>query len=133
MPTPIGVSPTSLLFDANGGEKTVKVDIKSYKYCGVTSDEKYDSWLTATANDDATITVKVAPNETGEERTAVIYAFGTDYQNVESLDQVAFKAIPITQKAGEGEADKGRRRTKCTKGQVGRMPHPTRIMALSLS
>ena len=100
--TPIGVSPTSLLFDANGGEKTVKVDIKSYKYCGVTSDEKYDSWLTATANDDATITVKVAPNETGEERTAVIYAFGTDYQNVESLDQVAFKAIPITQKAGEG-------------------------------
>lgn len=98
--TPIGVSPTSLSFDAKGGEKTVKVDIKSYKYCGVTSDEKYDSWLTATANDDATITVKVAPNETGEERTAVIYAFGTDYQNVESLDQVAFKAIPITQKAG---------------------------------
>lgn len=103
--TPIGVSPTSLMFDAKGGEKTVKVDIKNYKYCGVTSDEKYDSWLTATANDDATITVKVAPNETGEERTAVIYAFGTDYQNVESLDQVAFKAIPITQKAGEGGAD----------------------------
>lgn len=98
--TPIGVSPTSLLFDAKGGEKTVKVDIKNYKYCGVTSDEKYDSWLTATANDDATITVKVAPNETGEERTAVIYAFGTDYQNVESLDQVAFKAIPITQSGG---------------------------------
>ena len=98
--TPIGVSPTSLLFDAKGGEKTVKVDSKNYKYCGVTSDEKYDSWLTATANDDATITVKVAPNETGEDRTAVIYAFGTDYQNVESLDQVAFKAIPITQSGG---------------------------------
>jgi len=100
--TPIGVSPTSLLFDAKGGEQIVKVDIKNYKYCGVTSDEKYDSWLTATANNDATITVKVAPNETGEERTAVIYAFGTDAENVQTLDQVAFKAIPITQKAGEG-------------------------------
>ena len=95
--TPIGVSPTSLLFDAKGGEQIVKVDIKNYKYCGVTSDEKYDSWLTATANNDATITVKVAPNETGEERTAVIYAFGTDAENVQTLDQVAFKAIPITQ------------------------------------
>lgn len=98
--TPIGVSPTALTFDAEGGEQIVKLDLKNYKYCGVTFDEKYDSWLTATANSDATITVKVAPNDTGAERTATIYAYGTDLTNLQSLDQAAFKAIPVTQAAG---------------------------------
>lgn len=103
--TPIDVKPTSLTFDAKGGQQVVTLDLKSYKYCGVTFDEKYDAWLTATANSDATITVKVAANNTGVERTATIYAYGTDLTNPQSLDEVAFKAIPITQKAGEGSND----------------------------
>ena len=102
--TPIDVNPTSLTFDAKGGQQIVTLDLKNYKYCGVTFDEKYDSWLTATANSDATITVKVAANDTGVERTATIYAYGTDLTNPQSLDEVAFKAIPVTQSGGGGSA-----------------------------
>lgn len=103
--TPIDVTPTSLNFDAKGGQQKVTLNLKGYKYCGVTFDDKFDSWLSATANSDATITVKVAANDTGAERTATIYAYGTDLTNPQSLDEVAFKAIPITQKAGEGSND----------------------------
>ena len=98
--TPIDVTPTSLNFDAKGGQQKVTLNLKGYKYCGVTFDDKFDSWLSATANSDATITVKVAANDTGAERTATIYAYGTDLTNPQSLDQVAFKAIPVTQAAG---------------------------------
>ncbi len=99
--TPIEVSPESLSFGADGGVKTVKVNTKNYKYMSVSYDKQYDSWLTATPNDDATITVKVARNDTGAERTATLYAYATDVENPESFDEVAFKAITVTQEAGD--------------------------------
>ncbi len=101
--TPIDVSPTSLLFDVEGGVQTVKVDIKNYKYCGGFNEEGSDDWLSVIVNNDATLTVKAKPNDTGVERTGTIYAFGTDDPDPKTLDQVAFKVIPVTQKGENGQ------------------------------
>lgn len=101
--TPIDVTPTSLNFDAQGGEKILTLNIKDYKYCGGYNDEGSDDWLSVTVNNNATITVKAKPNDTGAERKGTIYAFGTDEPNPKTLDQVAYKIIPVTQ-AGRGDA-----------------------------
>ena len=103
--TPIDVNPTSLTFDAQGGEKILTLNIKNYKYCGGFNDESSDEWLSVIVNDNATLTVKAKPNETGAERTGTIYAYGTDDPDPKTLDQVAFKTIPVTQAAGEESSE----------------------------
>lgn len=99
--TPIDVSPTALTFDASGGEKILTLNIKDYKYYGGFNDEASDEWLSVVINDNKTLTVKAKPNDTGAERYGTIYAFGTDDPDPKTLDQVAFKAIPVTQPARE--------------------------------
>lgn len=99
---PIDVSPTALTFDANGGEQVVTLNVKDYKYFGGFSDEDCSDWLSVVINDNTTLTVKAKPNDTGAERYGIVYAYGTDDPNPKTLDQVAFKAIPVTQSAGEG-------------------------------
>ena len=101
--TPIDVSPTALTFDAEGGEKILTLDTKNYKYYGGFNDEGSDDWLSVIINDNKTLTVKAKPNDIGSERTGIIYAFGTDDPDPKTLDQVAFKAISVTQTAGEGK------------------------------
>ena len=97
---PIDVSPTALTFDANGGEQVVTLNVKDYKYFGGFSDEDCSDWLSVVINDNTTLTVKAKANDTGAERYGTIYAFGTDDPDPKTLDQVAFKAIPVTQSAG---------------------------------
>lgn len=94
---PIDVSPTSLSFGAQGGEQTVTIDYKKYKNCGGFNDEGSDDWLKVVTNSDGTLTVIASPNETGIERSGTVYAYATDLDHVETLDQAAFKAIPVTQ------------------------------------
>lgn len=94
---PIDVSPTSLSFGAQGGEQIVTVDYKNYKYYGGFNDEGSDDWLKVVINGDGTLTVIASPNNTGIERTGTVYAFATDLDQVETLDQAAFKIIPVTQ------------------------------------
>ncbi len=101
--TPIDVTPTALNFEAQGGEKILTLNIKDYKYYGGFNDEASDEWLSVVINDNKTLTVKAKPNDTGAERTGIVYAFGTDDPNPKTLDQVGFKAIPITQKGENGE------------------------------
>lgn len=103
--TPIDVTPTSLTFDGNGGEKNLTLNIKDYKYYGGVCDEDSKEWLSVTVNDNKTLTVKAKPNDTSAERTGIVYAFGTDDPNPKTLDQVGFKAIPVTQAAGEGSSE----------------------------
>lgn len=94
---PIDVSPTSLSFGAQGGEQTVTIDYKKYKNCGGFNDEGSDDWLKVVTNSDGTLTVIASPNETGIERSGTVYAYATDLDHVETLDQAAFKIIPVTQ------------------------------------
>ena len=98
---PIDVSPTSLSFGAQGGEQTVTIDYKKYKNCGGFNDEGSDDWLKVVTNSDGTLTVIASPNETGIERTGTVYAYATDLDHVETLDQAAFKIIPVTQSGNE--------------------------------
>ena len=102
---PIDVSPTSLSFGAQGGEQIVTVDYKNYKYYGGFNDEGSDDWLKVVINGDGTLTVIASPNNTGIERTGTVYAYATDLDQVETLDQAAFKAIPVTQAGEGGNAD----------------------------
>lgn len=103
--TPIDVTPTSLTFDGNGGEKNLTLNIKDYKYYGGVCDEDSKEWLSVVVNDNKTLTVKAKPNDTGAERTGIVYAFGTDDPNPKTLDQVGYKAIPVTQAAGEESSE----------------------------
>ena len=100
--TPIDVTPTALTFDGKGGEKILTLNIKNYKYYSGFNDEASDDWLSVTVNNNSTLTVKAKPNDTGAERKGTIYAWGSDEPNPKTLDQVAFKAIPVTQAAGDG-------------------------------
>ena len=97
----IETTPNALRFDAEGGEQTVTIDKKNYKYCGGFNDKGSDDWLRVVINDNATLTVIASPNMSGMERTGIVYAFATDVDQFESLDQVALKAIPVTQSAGQ--------------------------------
>lgn len=101
--TPIDVTPTALTFDGNGGEKVLTLNIKDYKYYGGFNDEASDGWLSVVINDNKTLTVKAKPNDTGAERYGTIYAYGTDEPNPKTLDQVAYKIIPVTQAVGGSE------------------------------
>lgn len=100
--TPIDVNPTSLTFDGNGGEKILTLNTKDYKYYGGFCDEASDEWLTVVINDNKTLTIKAKANDTGAERYGTVYAYGSDVSDPKTLDQVGFKAIPITQTAGNG-------------------------------
>lgn len=104
--TPIDVNPTLLTFDGNGGEKILTLNTKDYKYYGGFCDEASDEWLTVVINDNKTLTIKAKANDTGAERYGTVYAYGSDVSDPKTLDQVGFKAIPVTQAAGGGDSQK---------------------------
>ena len=95
----IEASPTSLTFEAEGGQKTVKVDKKSYLYCGGFTDSDCEDWVTIANISDGSFTVTAAPNNTDKERTGTVYAFATDTTNP-TADDVELLPIKVMQKAG---------------------------------
>ena len=98
----IGVTPTELRFDANGGEQTVSIDAKTYEYYGGFTDKDCEDWVTVTISNDQSIIVKASPNNTNEERVGTVYAFGTNNPDPKSTDDVSLQAITVTQAAGAG-------------------------------
>lgn len=95
----IEASPTPLTFEAEGGQQTVKVDKKSYLYCGGFTDSDCEDWVTIVNGSDDTFTVTAAPNTTDKERTGTIYAFATNTTNP-TADDIELLPIKVTQKAG---------------------------------
>ena len=90
-------SPTELTFEAKGGEQTVKIDKKSFLYCGGIIDDCED-WVSIVNGSDDRFTVKAAPNTTDKERTGTIYAFATNTKNPTAAD-IKLLPIKVTQKA----------------------------------
>ena len=96
---------TELTFDANGGEQTVKLDVKTYQYYGGITDDDCEDWITVKSNGSAvSLTVTVAPNKTGQERTGTIYAFATNKERVETEKDYVLLPITVKQAAG-GQQD----------------------------
>lgn len=89
---------TSLTFEADGGEQKVKVNKKTYLYCGGIVDDCGD-WVTIMNGSDDTFTVKASANTTGKERSGTIYAFATNTKEPTAED-IELLAIQVTQKAG---------------------------------
>ena len=92
---------TELVFDANGGEQTVKLDVKTYQYYGGIIDDNCEDWVTVKSNGSAvSLTVTVAPNKTDQERTGTIYAFATNKEKVETEKDYVLLPITVKQAAG---------------------------------
>lgn len=84
--------------EADGGEPKVKVNKKTYLYCGGIVDDCGD-WVTIMNGSDDTFTVKASANTTGKERSGTIYAFATNTKEPTAED-IELLAIQVTQKAG---------------------------------
>ena len=94
----ITASPTTLSFDGHASKQTVKLDVKTYQYYGGISDDDCEDWAYVTSNgSDVSLTVSVAANVTGKERTGTIYAFATNKDKVESMDDIELLPITIRQ------------------------------------
>lgn len=99
----IKASPTELTFEAEGGQQTVRIDKKSYRYCGgITGD--CEDWITIKNVSDGVFTVTAAPNTTDKERTGTIYAFATNSMNP-TKDDIVLLPIKVKQKAGDTSGD----------------------------
>lgn len=104
----IEVDKTELVFDANGGEQTVKLDVKTYQYYGGITDDNCEDWVTVKSNGSAvSLTVTVAPNKTDQERTGTIYAFATNKEKVETEKDYVLLPITVKQAAGSQQQESG--------------------------
>ena len=93
------VTPDSLLFEAEGGTQTVKVEAKGYKIYGGFSGTDCDDWITVDNEKLGTFTVTATPNNTTNEREGTIYAFGsTDGENP-TKSNTDYLPIKVKQKA----------------------------------
>ena len=97
------VTPDSLLFEAEGGTQTVKVEAKGYKLYGGFSGSDCDEWITVDNEKLGSFTVKAMPNNTANERKGTIYAFGSTQSEKPTADNTDLLPIKVTQKAGEPE------------------------------
>lgn len=97
---------TELIFDANGGNQSVKLNVKTYIYYGGFVDDDCEDWLSVKSNgSDVTLTVTAAANKTGKERTGTVYAFATNKDKVESDKDFVLLPITVKQAAAGNEPE----------------------------
>ena len=94
------VTPTSLSFDADGGTKRIEMETDGFEYYGGFADDDCESWITCTTSGNG-VNVKVAANTTGKKREGIVYAFVTNTTNAQSLDDVVYATVTVTQAANE--------------------------------
>jgi len=95
---------TELDFDANGGQQTVKLDVKTYQYYGGIVDDDSEEWLSVKSNgSDVTLTVTATANKTGSERMGTVYAFATNKEKIENEED--YVLLPITVKQAAEQQD----------------------------
>ena len=97
----ISVSPSSLEFEAGGGEKTVQVTVEGMEYYGGYLENNKDTWIMISTAPQTTLVIKVAPNDTGKERSGIVYVYATNVTDPTFQDIIQTPII-ITQK-GDGE------------------------------
>ncbi len=97
----ISATPSSLEFEAGGGEKTVQLKVEGMEYFSGYVEGDDDSWITVTNAPNTSLLIKVAANDTGKERSGIVYAFATNVKEPTQKDVIQ-TPIVITQK-GDGE------------------------------
>lgn len=97
----ISVSESSIEFEAEGGSKAVTVNTGSYKYYGAFPAEEDEGWISIEYDASTTsVIVKAAPNPNSQERTGTVYVFASNNPNPQTLDEIEYVAIKVTQKVG---------------------------------
>ena len=95
----ISATPSTLSFEAEGGSQTVQLTIEDLEYYGGYVDATSEDWLSVTTGKNDQITITAKTNNTGEERTGIVYAYGTNVPNP-SKEDIITTPIQVTQKAG---------------------------------
>ena len=95
----ISATPSTLSFEAEGGSQTVQLTIEDLEYYGGYVDATSEDWLSVKTGKNDQITITAKTNNTGEERTGIVYAYGTNVPNP-SMDDIIKTPIQVTQKAG---------------------------------
>jgi hypothetical protein len=94
----ISVSPSTLKFDANGGEQNVQVTVDKMEYFGGYVEDDNDTWITVSTAPNTQLVIKVSANNTGEKRSGIVYAYATNVTNP-TYDDIIKTPITITQEA----------------------------------
>lgn len=87
------VSPTQLLFPADGGTQSVKIEPAGYKRFGCSLTDEQKQWITAKAIKGGTLEFTVEPNNTGQKRTTVVTCYVTNEQNPTEAQK---RKLPVT-------------------------------------
>lgn len=95
----ISATPSTLSFEAEGSSQTVQLTIEDLEYYGGYVDATSEDWLSVTTGKNDQITITAKTNNTGEERTGIVYAYGTNVPNP-SKEDIITTPIQVTQKAG---------------------------------
>lgn len=111
------VSPTTLSFDANGGTKRIEMETDGYEYYGGFAEDDSESWITCTASANG-VNVTVAANTTGNKRTGNVYAFVTNTTNAQSLDDVTYAIVKVTQEANAEEPEQPEVKYELVSGNI---------------
>ena len=96
----VTAEPSTLSFEAEGGSQTVQLTIEDLEYCGGYVDATSEDWLSVTTGINDQITITATANNTNEERTGIVYAYGANIPNP-SKDDIIATPIKVTQKAGK--------------------------------
>ena len=94
------MDPTELNFDAKGGTQRIEMETDGYEYYGGFADDDCDSWITCSTTNNG-VNVTVSANTSDSPREGTVYAFVTHNPNAQSLDDVTYATIKVTQAANQ--------------------------------
>ena len=98
------VDPTELNFDAKGGTQRIEMETDGYEYYGGFADDDCDSWITCSTTNNG-VNVTVSANTSDSPREGTVYAFVTHNPNAQSLDDVTYATIKVTQAANQPQEE----------------------------
>ena len=94
----IKATPSTLEFGPEAGTQQSVITLEGFEYYGGFLDDTAEGWVTLDVGDDLRFTITVAPNNTGEERTGKVIAYGCNVPNPQWED-ITMTTILIKQTA----------------------------------
>lgn len=100
--TSLKIDKTKIEFGADGGSEKIAMTITGYKYYGgFVEEDDAESWLSASAKDETQCTITAKPNMEGSDRTAHVIIFATNKEDIESLSDVEYVRVTVTQDSSD--------------------------------
>lgn len=94
------ITPSEMTFPAEGGTQESKITAPSFSHFGVSVDNAYSSWLSATPAKGGKVMVTAMVNTTSEKRTGYVKCYVAKSADAPESEWVWLTPIKVTQEAG---------------------------------